>query len=198
MILVLTLALAVCWGLARGGHPAELHSFPLRGLVPAVLAFTIQAGLIYLPAVVILGNAGHLTLLVVSYALAAWFVWANRRLPGMWLLGVGLAANWLVILANGGYMPITYEALAAAGQLRLASSTATGTIVLSSKDILLPLAETRLAFLADRFVIPPPFPIPGVFSVGDALIGAGLFWLVPYALGVGRTTLLPDPTGLGM
>lgn len=189
MLLLLALALAVGWGWWRGGRPAHLQSLELHRTVLAVGAFAIQAMVIYLPISGALGNAGRLALLILSYALAAWFVWANRHLPGMWLLGIGLGANWLVILANGGYMPITYEALAAAGQARLATGVTAGTVVFGSKDILLPFAETRLGLLSDLFVIPPPFPVTGIFSAGDVLIALGLFWLVPYALGVGRRSL---------
>ena len=45
-------------------------------------------------------------------------------------------------------------------------------------------------FLSDIFVIPPPFPIPSVFSVGDFLIALGMFWLVPSALGARTLALL--------
>jgi hypothetical protein len=115
--------------------------------------------------------------------LLAIFVWQNRRLPGMWLVGLGLLANWAVILANGGHMPITFEALVAAGKGNLVSTPTAGTLVFGSKDVLLPGIETRLGFLSDIFVIPPPFPIPTVFSVGDALIALGMFGLVQHALG---------------
>ena len=101
----------------------------------------------------------------------------------MWVLGVGLLANWAVILANGGHMPVTYEALVAAGKGAMVIGSEPGTHVLGSKDILLPPQDTRLWFLSDIFVIPPPFPFPNVFSLGDALIALGLLWFMPWALG---------------
>jgi hypothetical protein len=101
----------------------------------------------------------------------------------MWVIGAGLAANWIVMAANGGHMPVTYEALVAAGRAHLVESTMPGTLVFGTKDILLPLAETQLWPLSDIFVIPPPFPIPSVFSLGDALLALGMFRLVPAALG---------------
>jgi hypothetical protein len=101
----------------------------------------------------------------------------------MWLIGAGVAANWLVMAVNGGYMPVTYEALVAAGKGHLIANATPGTLVFGSKDILLPTAETRLPFLSDIFVIPPPFPVPSVFSLGDALIAVGMFRLLSRALG---------------
>ncbi len=183
MILLTALALAVAWALLRGGRPSHLQSLSLQGVTQVLIAFALQAGVIYLPVANSLGHPARVGLLIASYALALWFIWANRKLPGMWLMGLGLLANWLVIVANGGYMPVTFEALEQASMTRLVNSTAPGTLVMGSKDVLLPLAETRLSFLSDIFVLPPPFPVTGVFSVGDVLIAMGIFRFVPFALG---------------
>ncbi|HZQ11005.1 MAG TPA: DUF5317 family protein [Anaerolineae bacterium] len=184
MILLLAFALAVAWGLVRGGSFAHFKSLPLQGYWLAIVAFGLQVIVVYSPLPVTLDASARVSLLFVSYLILAGFVWWNRRLPGMWIIGLGLLSNWLVILANGGYMPITYEALVAAGRTNLVASTATGTLVFGSKDILLPLSETRLWFLSDIFVIPPPFPIPSIFSIGDGFIAFGMFRLVAFALGV--------------
>ena len=45
------------------------------------------------------------------------------------------------------------------------------------KDILLPEADTKLAFLSDRFTTPGWFPFSVAYSFGDILISAGAFWL---------------------
>jgi hypothetical protein len=49
----------------------------------------------------------------------------------------------------------------------------------------LPRAQTQLWLLSDIFVLPPPFPIPSVFSLGDMMIAAGVFLLVQRGLGRG-------------
>lgn len=181
MLLILAFALAVAVALARGGRLSRLAAFPLRAYGLALLALALQAASIYwLPEDS--PTSLRVALLAVSYAILVCFVWLNRRLPGVWLVGLGLAANWLVMLANGGHMPVTYEALAAAGRAYLAPSSASGTLVAASKDVILPLAETQLWFLSDIFVLPPPFPVPGVFSPGDVLIAVGTFILVQSAL----------------
>jgi hypothetical protein len=100
---------------------------------------------------------------VASYLVAGAFLVANRRLPGMALVGLGAAANLLAIAANGGVMPASPAALAAAGrpldQPGFANSAA--------------VADPRLAFLGDVFAIPAGWPLANVFSVGDVLIAAG-------------------------
>jgi hypothetical protein len=68
----------------------------------------------------------------------------------------------------------------------LVTSSAAGTLVFASKDVLLPASETKLWLLSDIFVVPPPFPFPGVFSIGDCLMAFGMFRLVQFVFGVGR------------
>lgn len=184
MILLLALALAVAWGLVRGGQFSQLKSVPLQGYWLALVALLLQVILIYANLPFVLDRTVHAVLLAFTYGLLVLFVWLNRQLPGMWIVGIGLLANTLVIFTNGGYMPITYESLVAAGRGHLVNSIASGTLVFGSKDILLTIAETRLWFLSDIFVVPPPFPVPSVFSVGDAVIALGMFQFVSFALGV--------------
>jgi hypothetical protein len=103
------------------------------------------------------------------------------------VIGLGLLLNLTVILANGGYMPTSPEALQRGGYVA-SSPIIPGTRLAKSKDIILPRAETRLWFLSDALVIPPPFPWPTVFSVGDVVIAAGTFLLVQQGM-VGTSRL---------
>jgi hypothetical protein len=86
------------------------------------------------------------------------------------------------MVANGGWMPITPNALAGVGFANLVPSLASGTRVYSSKNIILTLEETRLWFLSDVFALPRPFPIPSVFSIGDVFVALGVFVLIQDAM----------------
>lgn len=183
MILLFVFVLAVVWGFLRGGSISNLQKLSLHGSGIVLAAFGIQVFLMYFPAVAAGNSLVHNFLIFASYAMLGVFIVWNRHLPGMWLFGIGFAANGLAILANGGYMPITHEALVAAGLGRAAASSAPGTLVFGSKDILLPFAQMQMGFLSDMFVVPPPFPIPSVFSVGDVFIALGIFSVVPGVLG---------------
>ena len=62
---------------------------------------------------------------VASQVLVLLAVWRNRAIPGMLLVLLGGAANLLAIAANGGYMPVSPDALADAGSpARRATRTA--------------------------------------------------------------------------
>ncbi len=40
------------------------------------------------------------------------------------------------------------------------------------------LAQDVVGRLTDRVLLPPPFPLPTVISVGDMVIAAGVVWLI--------------------
>jgi hypothetical protein len=182
MLLLLSIAMALVWGLVRGGQFAQFKTLNLQSVWLVLSAFMAQLVLIYTPVVREASNELRLLVLAGSYLLLALFVWRNHRLPGMWLVAAGLGANALVILANGGYMPVTYAALVEAGKAHLVSTSTPGALVFGSKDMLLPLAGTRFWFLSDILVVPPPFPLSGVMSVGDVLLAVGMFWLITRTL----------------
>ncbi len=106
------------------------------------------------------GQVAHLA----SYALAAGFVFSNRRLPGVAVICVGGALNLAAIVANGGVMPASAAAMRAAGLTTEPGFTNTGHI-----------DHAKLAWLGDVFAIPSGWPLANVFSVGDiiAVIGVG-------------------------
>jgi len=95
---------------------------------------------------------------LVSYGL-----WQNRHLRTIWLAAVGLALNTIVMTANGGQMPVSADALRAAGLedfLRFMQNSSDAVHNLITPD-------TRLWFLGD--VIPLAWA-KKVISPGDVFI----------------------------
>lgn len=115
--------------------------------------------------------------LVGSYLLLLLVVAFNRHLPGLPLVGLGLTLNLVVMVANGGYMPISPEAVAQAGFNHLLLSDEPGARLASTKDVLLPRDMTNLWVLSDIFVLPEFLPLRSVFSIGDVLLASGVFVL---------------------
>ncbi len=177
MILLLAFVVSILMALARGGRLTALAKVPFRHGWAAMTAFALQIIVIYFPLPVSAGLASPRALLLMSsYALLLFVVWANYRLPGMILVGAGLAMNLLVMAANGGYMPITSEAVGRAGLQHLVQSADTGARLMATKDILLPRDQTRFWFLSDVFAIPSSWPVSSVFSIGDVVLALGVFW----------------------
>jgi hypothetical protein len=103
-----------------------------------------------------------------SYALALMFLYLNRRIPGLWLVGVGALLNLLAIVANAGVMP------AAPGALATADVRPSGEDFANSAYV----ANPNLGFLGDVFAIPSSWPLANVFSPGDVLIALGVGWAI--------------------
>ena len=184
MILVVAVVLSLVVGLLRGGRLGGLIHLPLRWAPLAVIAFGVQAYFIYRAPLCGSGVpwGWQELLLFGSHVLVLVVLWANRKLAGVKWIACGLLLNLLVMIANGGWMPVTPEALIRTGQAGLVSSMTSGIRVQSSKSIVLSQHETRLWFLSDVFVLAKPFPLPSVFSIGDVLVAVGVFLLLQNAL----------------
>src|ERR687885_775327 len=74
------------------------------------------------------------------------FLWLNRRYRGLWVLAIGAGLNLLVMVANGGLMPIAPSALHALGGPHKQAGAAVGV----SKDRPLGGREAPPAVLDDR------------------------------------------------
>ncbi len=176
MIVVAGLAVVAVVVVMLGGRLSALASLPLRGRWSIVAALVVQGA-------VALGrntfpHGVSATLHVASYAFAAWFLWANRRLPWLWVAAIGGGLNLVAIAANGGVMPASPAALRSAGM----SASASGSGFTNSGVV----AHAKLAFLGDVFAVPKGVPLANVFSVGDVVLLAGVALLTVSVCGVSR------------
>jgi hypothetical protein len=111
------------------------------------------------------GHVGlHQAVHLGTYGLLGAFVWVNRHIPGLLIIGLGGALNAIAIAANDGVMPATRSALETAGIEQSAGEFSNSTAV----------AHPHLQFLGDIFAIPASWPASNVFSVGDVLLFVGV------------------------
>lgn len=174
ILFISAFALAIALGLVFGGHIRGLGELRLRWWGLAMGGLALQ--FIPLPE----GSGGtdlivRTAVLAASYSLLLWFVALNLKLPGMPLVLLGVAANFIVIAANGG-MPVSADALRDSGQAVLISELreagADKHHLLGDGDVLTPLAD----------VIGLPKPIGQAISIGDVFQYGGLMWLVVAAM----------------
>lgn len=163
------------------GHTWQAFSFRLWWLVPVavvpqLLVFYLPGTRVWVPSIMVP------VVLVWSQLVLIAFVWINRDVPGLWLLGAGLAMNLVATLANGGLMPVTAQA---AANLTPAEAVRLGARFGLGKSAVLPGDATVLGLLGDRFVLPTWIPYRAAFSVGDVFIVAGAL-VLSWALSNGK------------
>mgnify|MGYP002552252113 CR=1 FL=1 len=164
MILVYLLALAVAVGYLRGGRLKGYLQKPLRGVVWPVAGFLIESSFAWLPRVVPGPPLRWLWLFV--------FLFLNRDERALRLAALGTAANLAAMAANQMRMPVSptiFDFPSLAGFVERVQS---GELI----EYALVGWDAPLWWLGDT--IPIPWGVPGVASVGDFLMGAGLFWWI--------------------
>ena len=165
------IVLGLVLGLMAGGNLVNLATIRLRRLELLAVALLLRVLTdILLNAGVDAVEALRLPLLAGAFGLLLVALWANRGYPGMILVFIGILSNAIVIIVNGGFMPIWEPALIAAGLTPADVTTGLHYILPPPLDASFLL---HLGPFAD--VIPIPLPIiQNVASVGDAFLMLGL------------------------
>jgi hypothetical protein len=171
---------AIIIALIAGGRFSRLAEIGFHCAWVFVAAFALRLG------VVVIGVSGWRPGLIAapalhlgSYVLLLAALVANRRLWPIWIAALGVVMNFAVIAANRGAMPADKSLVRASGQLQAlklaeAGRYPTHTFIDS---------HTRLTFLADRYLLPRPYPRPSVFSLGDVLITLGVVLMIFQGMG---------------
>lgn len=137
----------------------------------ALLAVGLQALAILLPTSIgVLRPILHVS----SYLVLLAFVAANWRRLGILVIGIGLVLNFLPIVANGGLMPVTAQALQRVDQEYRIEGLDEGDAIPWSKNVYKAKENTRLYLLTDRIVREWGPPALRIISVGDIFVAAGL------------------------
>lgn len=165
MFLLPSLAAGFVVALLLGGDLSRLLAVRFRLPWTVPLALAIQIG-VFSPLGTSLPESERLALHTGSYAILLAFALANVRVRSFIPVLLGIAANGLAIAANGGRMPGSDAAAAAAGVTLGAGSVST--------------QSDRLWFLGDVFALPSQLPLANVFSIGDLLIGFGMIGFVVF------------------
>jgi len=100
-----------------------------------------------------------------TYVVAGAFIWLNRSVPGLVVIGAGALLNGVTIALNDGTLPASSTAERMAGIQDSGGFVNSGT-----------LAHPVLPWLGDVFAWPQPLPMANVFSIGDLLIVVGTWY----------------------
>lgn len=180
MILLVAFLALVATVPLLGGKLRNLATLELHRTSLLLAATVLQLGITQIAPEGAEGAAAAIH--VASYLVVGAFVWANRRLPWLWLAALGGLLNFLAIVANGGTMPATPEAVRTAGLEDEGGFT--NSAVVEGAD---------LWFLGDIFAIREAWPLSNVFSIGDVVLLVGGALVVHRVAG----SRLPRPFGAG-
>jgi hypothetical protein len=170
MLLLYAVVIGIVVGLATRGRLSALASVHIRLWPVALVGLLFQVALFSSPLAASVGRLGP-SLYVLSTTLVFMSLIVNLRQPGFWLIILGAGLNFAAIVANGGYMPASPDAVAIwQGVSALPTTDYTNSAIATG--------ATTLAFLGDIFVLPRPLPLANIFSIGDVLIGLGGAWFV--------------------
>lgn len=166
MLLLAGLVIGVAVGVATGGKLGNLSNVRFRWPYFVVAVLVIKEVVLLTPLSRIDGMqfvyAGSLA------ALVGWTIWHFDLLPGVWLVSIGTALNLVVVLVNGGRMPVAHE-LAARGSHILVDRGFVGQYVLMGP-------HSNLTWLADWLALPGPIGavLPEAYSPGDFVAALGI------------------------
>jgi len=182
MFILYAIVIGLVVGRLTGGRLERLAEVPFRW-APLAFGGVIVQLILFFPAVAeaLSGMAALAVALFVGSTVAVLAVVVrNVRLTGLPIVAVGAALNVAAILANGGLMPATPEAMAAAG-VTPEHGFAAGSVT----------SDPALPWLVDRFALPSWLPLANVFSVGDVLIGVGIAVAVVAAMHARTAVIAP-------
>ena len=148
-------------GLLSGGSAGRLGDLRFRWAPLIALGMAAQVILFSTPIGDAIGPGAALLYVASNVAVLA-AVARNLAIPGLGLVLVGGVSNLVAICANGGYMPVSPDALIAIGRLPPAGYS-------NSRLI----DGVVLGPLTDLFAMPAWVPAANIFSIGDVAIGVG-------------------------
>ena len=184
MFMLYALLIGIVVGRLLGGRLERVAALRFRWVPLALAGLAVQVALFSSPLTEQVGSLGP-PLYVASTIAVLVVVVRNITIPGLALVALGAVSNLAAIVANGGFMPASPNALEALG--RTAETGFSNSVV---------LGDPALAPLTDVFALPAFLPFANVFSVGDVLIGLGISLALVSAM---RRPVRPDnsPDRLG-
>lgn len=174
MFMLYAVILGVLVGVALGGRIDGVTELRFRWPLLALGGLAVQVLLFSTPLTGLVGDRGAI-LYVGSSAVVFIVVLRNWRLAGMPIVALGAASNLAAIVANGGWMPASGGALLTLGKT-------IGGEYSNSREFLSP----ALAQLTDIYALPRWVPFANVFSIGDVIIGLGVFVAIVAAMRTSR------------
>lgn len=162
-------------GKIRGGKFSNMKEAEIHKWYLIVLSFLLEFAAVLLSAKGYKIVSDNIFIIhFISYCLLLVGIFFNMKKLSFKLIFLGTLLNFIVIMLNGGQMPVSQEAMIKAGIIEDLNALLNGEIITHTVIA----KNTIFAFLGDVFVIPKPYPRPKVISLGDIFIAIGVFMYI--------------------
>ncbi len=162
--------LGIIVGLVKGGRLSNIGYIDIRGTWFFVIGFILQIMIIAAKEFDFISNYSK-WLFVLSVIFILFGLALNMNYKSFWIIMIGAILNYIVIFANGFKMPIYFEGLKLAGLETMIDGITSGDIInYTSLDTSVGWAK----YLGKFIVVPKPYPLAKVISIGDILISLGI------------------------
>jgi len=171
-LLVESVGTSIVVGKLRGGSFSNIKDASIEKWYFFVLAFLVEFTAVYMASKGVGFFLENIILIHgLSYLLLFAGIYFNRSIPAFKIVFIGIFLNFIVIMANGGQMPVSGEAMAGVGLMDNMINIRDGKIITHT----LINNHTVFKYLGDIFVLPKPYPRPKIFSIGDVFMALGIF-----------------------
>lgn len=143
-------------------------AFSIELISIIILKFDIQPYSSYI-------NNNYIFIHIFIYLFLFIFFAYNFEYKLLRIMLVGIILNFIVIISNNGFMPVSIDMALTNGFTESVNLLKAGKI---AGHTLLVKETTNLWFLGDIINIPPPYPFPQTISIGDILIDLGIFLFI--------------------
>jgi hypothetical protein len=184
--------ISVILGLLRGGSFRSFSELRLKygWIFPVLLAvqlivFITQNKFAWIAAI-------SPFLFIAVYLIGLLFLWLNRNQKGFMLVWIGVLLNFIVMVVNGGRMPVSLDAAAI---LDPAFTTYLKEGLYAKHQIL--TDASIFGFLGDIIPLTRPYPREQVISIGDVIMNIGVFMFIQQLMHQhkGKKASEPKPGG---
>lgn len=181
------LLIGLIFGKLRSGKISELENINIKGLYYILLVIVLDFILrIFIKR---LGPPVSTALFyiypfisILIYVFTIMMLDINKNLKYIRLVESGFVLNLLPMVLNGGKMPVSGDAILKLGKVN-EYALLKGDFLLGHKLL---TDGTRFKILSD--IIPVPFIIPKVISIGDIIIALGIILFIGHYMSRGRRT----------
>ncbi|MCH4889276.1 hypothetical protein EZV73_16890 [Acidaminobacter sp. JC074] len=156
----------------RGGRLTNIIDMNIRGWYLILLSLILSFSPVFLRNF----DAGSLPVFLMFFSMIIMLIVLALNLDkkGVWLILLGGVINVVFMLLNNFKMPVSMSGLEAAGLTSMYEGIMDGSIINYVA------AETTgvMQFLSKFIVVPKPYPIPRILSIGDIMMTIGLIWFI--------------------